>query len=206
MLVELLTSCALAQVALPPETPIDAPRHMTEAELAWVAEHPITPPQTATAPPTGPVVCPGEYEPMDGIMIAWTGPSSWLAILRQMGAFITTDGDANLYVVVPSASARTSAESSLQAGGADMSRVQFMIKSLNTIWCRDYGPRYIYQGDCRAIVDHTYNRPRPADNGVPAAFSDFKSHAYYELPLVHGGGNYHLSSTGASFSTRLIAN
>ncbi len=33
-----------------------------------------------------------------------------------------------------------------------------------------------------------------------------KGHAIYTLPLVHGGGNYHLNSQGRGFATQLIVN
>jgi len=84
--------------------------------------------------------------------------------------------------------------------------VQFVVAQTDTIWIRDYGPRYVYQGNCRAIVGHTYNRPRPWDNRLPQAFSGFKGHAFYEHQLVHGGGNYHLNATGSSYASRLISN
>ena len=45
-------------------------------------------------------------------------------------------------------------QASLAAGGVNMSRVNFVVRTTDTIWIRDYGPRYIYQGGCRAIVDH----------------------------------------------------
>jgi agmatine/peptidylarginine deiminase len=99
-----------------------------------------------------------------------------------------------------------------------MSRVEFIIKTTDSIWMRDYGPRYIYKGvnadgtgGVRAIVDHTYNRPRPNDNTVPANFAGLKSQDRHLIPLVHGGGNYHLESgtgtpEGVGHSTRLITN
>jgi len=85
-----------------------------------------------------------------------------------------------------------------------MNRVHFVIRVTDTVWIRDYGPRYIYEGQCRAIIDHTYNRPRPNDNTFNSYFSTYKNHAYYEIPLVHGGGNYHLDARDNSYTTRLI--
>ena len=58
----------------------------------------------------------------------------------------------------------------------------------------------------RVIVDHTYNRPRPNDDMLPSFFASVKNHARYEIPLVHGGGNYHLHATGIAHTTRLINN
>jgi agmatine/peptidylarginine deiminase len=182
------------------------PRSLTEPERRYLAEHPLVAELLETPPPEGPIHCPAEYEPMDGILISWEGWGGWRAILALMGAQITTTGDANLYVVVDDDGERLNAEAELGASGADMSRVRFMIADTDTIWIRDYGPRYIYEGGCRAIVDHTYNRPRPNDDAFPEFFATFKNHARYEIPLVHGGGNYHLDNLDHSFVSRLISN
>ncbi len=214
----IVLSSAIAQLhAEPPQGPFEkdgqlvfpadaeTPRSLTEVERRFLQQNPLGGSRGITDPPTGSFRCVAEYEPMDGILLAWQGSSSWKNILAQMGAEITTTGDAKVYMYVESAGDQSSATSSLNSAGADMGRVEFIIAPLDTIWCRDYGPRYIYQGDVRAIVDHTYNRPRPNDNLVPSDFSDYKHHTYYKLPLVHGGGNYHLEATGFSYSTELIA-
>ena len=121
-------------------------------------------------------------------------------------AWITNQGQANLYVYCDTTTMRNSAQTALTNAGANMSRVQFIIAATDTVWIRDYGPRYIYEGNVRSIIDHTYNRPRPNDNLIPANFAAYKNHARYLIPLIHGGGNYHLNGTGDSFATRLIVN
>lgn len=186
----------------------ETPRHLTAEEALLVEREPLwlNALRAVTDPPDGPVRCPGEYEPMDGIIVGWEGSTSWLNILAQIGAAVTTTGDANFYVITDFASEVPDATNRLTTYGADLSRVQFMSRTLDSIWMRDYGPRYIYVGDVRAVVDHTYNRPRPNDNLFPEFFAAQKGHAYYGLPLVHGGGNYHLSGAGDSFATRLINN
>lgn len=192
------------QLQYPEGAPI--PRSLTPEEADYLARNPLTSGRSVTPPPTGPVHCVAEYEPMEGILIAWEGSNSWTTILANMGAEITTTGNAELYVAVDSSSEASSAESKLASHGAVMSRVHTMVVNTDTIWIRDYGPRYIYQGDVRCIVDHTYNRPRPNDNAFPTFFSGYKGHAFYEHQLVHGGGNYHLDALGNSFTTRLINN
>ena len=182
------------------------PRSLTRAEAEYLRDHPLAAPEAVTPPPTGPVHCAAEYEPMDGILLAWEGSASWQAILRQMAVAITTVGQARAYVVVDTASEQTTVTSTLAAAGADMARVRFLVTPTDTIWIRDYGPRYIFEGDCRAIADHTYNRPRPADDTMPAALAAQRRHTFYEHPLIHGGGNYHLDALRRSYCTRLINN
>jgi agmatine/peptidylarginine deiminase len=182
------------------------PRQLTAEERAILAQNPLTPPEVPTAPPTGPLHCPGEYEPCDGVLLAWEGPSSWTLILQQMAVAITTIGQATVYMVVDTTGEEATVRSALTAAGADVSRVQFLVTTTDTIWIRDYGPRYVFEGDTRIIVDHTYNRPRPNDNLLPTRFASYKKHTRYEHALIHGGGNYHLSSLGDAHSTKLILN
>lgn len=191
------------------------PRNLTPAEAAYIRQHPIEVrggERGATLPPVGPVHCVPEYAPMDGIMLTFQGSSAWQAILRQMAARITNEGNAKVYCNVLSTSHRTAITNYLSSGGVNMSRVEFVITPSDSIWCRDYGPRYIYEGGVRAIVDHTYNRPRPNDDLVPFAFGAFKGHNVYEIPLIHGGGNFHLSGADGpagipdAYATQLIAN
>ncbi|RMH14725.1 MAG: hypothetical protein D6695_00385 [Planctomycetota bacterium] len=191
------------------------PRSLTEAEAAFIDRFPIVAQQSRAAPP-GLVRTPAEYDPCEGIMIAWEGISGWRTILAQMARDITTIGDAEVWVYVDSTSERSSASTTIQNAGADMSRVHFLVKTTDTIWIRDYGPRHIYMGvqpdgtgGVRAMVDHTYNRPRPNDNTVPAHFAAERNQPIYLIPLVHGGGNFHLESgnpMGFGHSTRLIVN
>jgi agmatine deiminase len=208
-------AAALAASAAPPANGPDGaalPRGLTPAEADYVRAHPIVPEVERGGPvtPVGPVFCPPEYAPMDGIILTFQGDSSWQFILRQMAARITNEGNAKVYAVVVSQTHRNSIFTYLQQGGANMSRVEFIIAPSNSIWVRDYGPRYIYEGGVRAIVDHTYNRPRPQDDLVPFAVGAYKGENVYSIPLVHGGGNFHLSGandpTGApdAYATLLV--
>ena len=195
---------SFAQELYPEGTPI--PRHMTAEEQEFVERHPIRAPEGATPPPSGPLYCPAEYEPMESIMLAYDGSSGWLAILDQMAAAITTTGDADVYVMADSIGEETTIRNNMIAAGADPDRIFVLVETTDTIWIRDYGPRYVFEGDVRVIVDHTYNRPRPNDNQIPFLFSQARGHQHYELPLVHGGGNYHINASGEAHATRLINN
>ncbi|MFO0840129.1 MAG: agmatine deiminase family protein [Phycisphaerae bacterium] len=182
------------------------PRYLTDEERAWMAANPTWNLRGSTPPPTGPVRCVAEYEPMDGLLIAWEGPTAHLNILAQIARYATTTGAANMYCVLDTTSEQTSASATISAAGADMSRVKFLVRTTDTIWIRDYGPRYILEGNCRAIVDHIYNRVRPNDDIFSAFFATYKGHTLYEIPLTHGGGNFHLDALGRSNATRLVVN
>ncbi len=192
------------------------PRHETEWERAWVESQigalPATP--RASAPPTGPVHCTAEYEPTEGIVMAWEGFSTVTNpgtttlqyLVQSMIREITTTGNAKVYLQADSTTVRNNATTALTTFGVDMSKVEFVVRVNDSIWMCDYGPRYIYEGDVRAIIDHDYNRPRPNDETFPVAFSTLKKHKNYTIDLVHGGGNFALDALGRGYATRLIVN
>ncbi|MBX3463414.1 MAG: agmatine deiminase family protein [Planctomycetes bacterium] len=204
--VPLLAAAAAAQIR--PQYPEGAeiPRSLTPLESAWLAVNPLGGTDATTPPPTGPLRCPAEYEPVDGICIAWEGSTSWLTVLEQIAVQVTTVGQARIYCYCDTVSERNTVFTTLSNAGCDMSRVELLVATTDTIWIRDYGPRYVYEGDCRVIVDHVYNRPRPNDDVMPWHFGNSKGHRVYGLPLVHGGGNYHLDGLGRGHSTLLIQN
>lgn len=214
----LLTQSAHAQLNTEEHYPEGAeiPRSMTPAEEIFTKSNPIQAAQPRGLAPAALVRTPGEYEPAEGIIMTWEGSTSWKSILAQMTVEITTTGNAKAFIFVDTASERTSASNQVAALGADMSRVEFEITTTDTIWVRDFGPRYIFLGSqpdgtggVRAMVDHTYNRPRPNDNALPSYWANERNEPYFLIPLVHGGGNYHLETgnpAGVGHATLLIDN
>ncbi len=196
------------------------PRSLTPVEEWYIRQNPLVVPEGPNDPPTGPVLCPGEYGPMQAILIAWEGGSTLQTILTNMAVVITrtpteslAGGAAQLWVGCDSAAVQSAATTTLTNAGVNMSRVRFFQRTLDTIWIRDYGPRYIYEGGgagqppgVRAIVDHVYNRPRPNDDAFPPWLGGQLKQPVYNIPLIHGGGNYHLSTLTDSYATRLIKN
>jgi agmatine/peptidylarginine deiminase len=219
--------CVLASVALGQTSPVypegvDVPRHATAAERAWMDANPWSRVASSgggtglnknvtNGAPTGVVVGPGEYAPCEAIIMAWEGGATLNNIQRQMIREITTTGNADVYLVFDDAGERDSVMPTLSTNslsvGTNVARVRPVVTPTNTIWLRDYGPRYVYENRVRVISDHTYNvTSRTSDNAMPVPFGAFKRHAVYTLPLLHGGGNYHLNSTGLGFATQLITN
>lgn len=179
------------------------PAGLTPTERLWLLQHPLRTPDDAGPIPTGPVHCVAEYEATQGIWFAWEQFSD---ISAQLITLVTTTGNADAYVMCDTAAEITTATNFITPYGANMSRVKFFVAPTDTVWIRDYGPRYIYEGNCRAIIDHTYNRPRPQDDAQPAFVANTWKQARYAIPLTHGGGNYHLDALGRSYCTRLVNN
>jgi agmatine/peptidylarginine deiminase len=178
------------------------PRGLTPDERArW---SPSAPALLERTPPPGPVRAQAEYEENDGLLIRWGTQN---ALLTEMTVAVTTlTPDARMYIVVSGASQQASATTTLQGAGANLSRVSFITAPTDSIWIRDYGPRFVDHGGQRAIVDHTYNRPRPNDNAFPSVLANLWNEQRFLMPLNHGGGNFHLFATRRAFMTELIVN
>ncbi len=193
---------------LVPDNPNPLPRGFSAEELVnfsrdWTPAEP-------TLPPTGSVRAQAEYEPTDGILVRW---GSFPDVITAMTVPLTTAAQpAYVYVAVSGATQQASASSTLEGGGANMAYVRFITQSCSpstacSVWMRDYGPRFINDGGRRGVVDHKYNRPsRTADNGFPTLLTAAWNEPRYEIPLTHGGGNFHLFRNRDALMTRLIAN
>jgi agmatine/peptidylarginine deiminase len=156
------------------------------------------------SPPPGPVRAQAEYEENDGLLIRWGTQN---ALLTEMTVAVTTlTPDARMYIVVSGASQQASATTTLTNAGANMARVSFITAATDSVWIRDYGPRFVDHAGRRAIVDHTYNRPRPNDNAFPSVLANLWGEERFVIPLTHGGGNFHLFATRRAYMTRLIVN
>ncbi len=207
-----LAANAFGQTAQPTyDEGVPYPRYATPQEKAWMAENPILLPEGPYTIPVGPLTAPGEYAPADGIIQAyeyWESSSAFATLQRTMIREITSTGQGKSYVVFDTASEQSGQlPGILSYPGVVAANVVPLVRPTDTIWLRDYGPRYTYEGNVRVISDHTYNiLSRTNDNNMPPAFATLKRHAIYTMPLVHGGGNYHLNSVGQGFATQLIVN
>lgn len=183
------------------DDPIRLPRNLAPQEINLP---PNARPDRPFAAPTGPVRAQAEYEANQGILIRW---GSYNALQTEMVVPLTTaTPPSDVWVVVSGSSQQASASSVLSGAAANMDHVHFVIAPTDSVWMRDYGPRFVNDSGRRAIVDHTYNRPRPNDNLFPSNYGAQINAPVYALPLTHGGGNFHLFGTRDAYMTRLIVN
>ena len=171
------------------------PIGLTEEELTRLDE--IGMMHTATAPPTGILRNPAEWEPSSGVIIRYPLgiPVSLVAEMSE---------DLMVTTIVSSVSTQNSASAFYSASGVNMANTQFIIAPTNTYWTRDYGPWFIFEDDNLAIVDPIYNRPRPQDDVIPAAIGSAWGLNVYGMDLITPGGNHMSDGLGTSSSTRLV--
>lgn len=161
---------------------------------------------TATTPPLSPVRTIAEWEELQALVLGW---KSYPTILRQIVAAAKTE--TKVIVVFSSPDTPTSLTAYLNAAGIDTVNVTFLAASVNSVWARDYGPWSAYTNDVDSLVtiDWIYNRPRPSDDAVPVAISNYIGTPLYQTTtapwnLVHTGGNFMTDGLGTGFSSELV--
>tara|TARA_Y100001970_G_scaffold225108_1_gene277835 strand:- start:3069 stop:4346 length:1278 start_codon:yes stop_codon:yes gene_type:complete len=152
--------------------------------------------QYRTDPPPGPVRNIAEYEPMQGVLIRYPFGIS-TSIIREMAE------DVIIYCLV-SSNQENSAYNSMNNANVNMNNVEFILGSTDSYWTRDYGPWWVVDANGEyAIVDFTYNRPRPNDNQAPSKVSAHLGVPYYSADFISTGGNYMTDGFGISASTQI---
>ncbi|HEC76092.1 MAG TPA: hypothetical protein ENI33_02390 [Thermoplasmatales archaeon] len=150
------------------------------------------------ATPPAPLRQPAEFEPMEGVLIRYPFGISYEIIAE-------TAEDVEVVTIVASVSQQNYVISQYQSNGVNLSNCEFLIAPSDTYWTRDYGPWFVFTGEGElAVVDFTYNRPRPNDNMIPYEFAQYFGYEYYFMNLIHTGGNYMTDGHGISVSTDLV--
>ncbi|MFQ6604580.1 MAG: agmatine deiminase family protein [Fidelibacterota bacterium] len=156
--------------------------------------------RTITDPPDSIWYAPAEFDSVAGIIYSW---EQYPTLLKQL-IKATAESD-TAWVVVNNAAEAVTVSNQLQAFGVNMDHVDYIYDNLNSVWIRDFGPWWIYQPDGRrAILDLTYNRPRPLDDAFPEDLATMWNLDYYGLGLVEAGGNMLLDGTGAVMISNVI--
>ncbi len=151
-------------------------------------------------PPVAPIRNIAEYEPCTGVLIRYPLGIGY-GLIREMAE------DVIIHCVVSSANKNTAIQN-FQDNNIPLNKVQWVIEPSNSIWTRDYGPWFVFDGNGdQVILDHFYNRTaRPDDNVIPIALGELWNIPVVTHALWHAGGNYMTEGHGSSFSSDLVWN
>lgn len=168
--------------------------------LRW---HELAERTRTSTPPTAPVVSIAEFEPMQGVLIAYpsyTGFGIPYTLISQLANMVPVT------IAVSSSSQQNTVRNKLQQNGISLSNINFVIGSIDSYWTRDFGPWFILDGnDNFGVADFTYNRPsRPNDDAHMAIMAQYLGVDHYDFPIVHTGGNYMSDGYGTAASTDLV--
>ena len=146
-----------------------------------------------------------EWEEFQSVMITWT---SYTSILAQIVRYVQQECKV-IIVCTDSNSVKTQ----LTSYGVPLVNLSYMHKPYNSIWCRDYGPWCVYTNDVDTmrIIDWVYNRPRPADDTLPAPIARFFNVPLHQMTnspnnITATGGNFMVDGNNTGFSSKLILN
>jgi len=157
-------------------------------------------------PTSGYIESPPEYAPMQGVLYCFTS-SYQSSVVRDLVVELTKDDeyDEIAYVWVSSTSQQNIATSMFLSAGANMSKVEFIIGPMDSIWMRDYGPHFIMQDGTVCIVDSHYYQSRDKDNFIPTLVGDDYLHIpTYDIGLFYSGGNFQAGPDRTGFVTELV--
>lgn len=147
-----------------------------------------------------------EYEPIRGVVYKYS-TGSWPQVVVDLVAKLTDDPshDEIAYVVVTNVSQMNSAINAFTNAGADLSKVEFFIQPSESVWMRDYGPHFIFEGGTLAIVDSHYYPNRPLDNFIPTAVGDTNFIVpTRDMGMYYSGGNFQTGPDRTGFVTSLV--
>jgi agmatine deiminase len=154
----------------------------------------------ATPPPGGKVRSIAEFEPTEGVVIAYPGqfgiPYTLIAQMSQL---------TKVYTLVASASVETTVRNLYTSNGVNLNNCLFIYGTIDSYWSRDYGPWFIADSANHvAIVDFPYNRPRPNDDDAPGRVATALGLQMYGMNVKHTGGNYMTNGMGRAASSKLV--
>ncbi|MBU0754008.1 MAG: agmatine deiminase family protein, partial [Planctomycetes bacterium] len=156
-----------------------------------------------TSPTTGVIDVTPEYEPLAGVIFTWgAGWNSKITDMTLEAADAANNSKA--FIIVKNATQQTSAYNTLSAAGVDMNQVVFITHTVDSVWCRDFGPHFIFHDDVRCIVDSHYGSSRPNDDATPNDIADYLTMPLYDMPVVYSGGNYQATSNKHGYVTDII--
>jgi agmatine deiminase len=167
------------------------------------------------SPPSDPFA-PAEYEPIDGILLAFDGSSTGtsvydLDVVAGIAAAVTNQETLTKVYMVANANQKPTAQTEFTRVGVNMTRVVWVEQPIDSVWIRDYGPRYICHNetDVRGAVDTRYYSDRVNDDTLPTKLGNGAEVGPYsnfdlDVELMHSGGNGHYFSIRKAFSSRLL--
>ena len=174
-----------------------------EDVLRW---HELYERMRTSEPPTAPVTNVAEFQPSQGVLIAY--PTSYsgsgfgipYTLIAQMSELVPVT------IAISSSYQQNQVRNELQQNGVDVSNVNFVVGAVDSYWARDFGPWFIIDGnDQFGVTDFTYNRSsRPNDDNHMSIMAQSLNINHFDFPLIHTGGNYMTDGYGMSASTDLV--
>ncbi|MBI5017644.1 MAG: agmatine deiminase family protein [Deltaproteobacteria bacterium] len=156
---------------------------------------------------------PAEWEPQDGVLLAWPhAATDWAPVLEQVvPVFVDLAAEISRFErVVVVADDPAAAESGLRRSGAQRERVEVRSAPLNDTWARDFGPIAVEDedGERLLLLDFAFNGwglkfPADQDNRITRRLADGGAFAVpvRSVGLVLEGGSIEGDGRGTILTT-----
>ncbi len=164
-------------------------------------------------PPATAVTRPGEFEPMDSVIItAINYGGAFLQMWVDMMEAYTEAG--HVYVIMES-DVETYLVSQFEGQGIDASSYTVLNAAggypVDSIWIRDYGPEFAREEDGTRHIFDAYYYGRPLDDAIPAAMgasdwinADGSAMPVHEVDHMLSGGNIFTDGQGTCFCSNIL--
>lgn len=146
----------------------------------------------------------GEFERQQAILLS---VGDWkphhFPILKEIVA--KTEGHARLVILYNQPHQLSQAVSVLSESGKRYSHVDFLPLDLNTVWLRDFGPRFAENENGKAMaIDFYYEGSRPKDDDMPETWSKLTDAEYNHVPWTLQGGNLLTNGKGLAIASNRV--
>jgi agmatine deiminase len=193
---------------LPDPGPAPLPAFMTERERqgkadGWDPRDAYPEYYGFTAPPSGSVVLPGEFEKASEVMLGW-GNGAWQLEEFLVDLARAAAEESGVTVVVPGQGAASWVSAALAEGGVDMDAVELLVAQIDSVWMRDYGPLVVRGPGGQVVIDPRYYWGRWADDFFPTALAWHRSLPVSRPPIEMEGGNLLSDGAGRCVTTEAL--
>lgn len=155
-----------------------------------------------TAAPSGGARAVAEFEPSDGVLIAWSGGLSAFFVDLVLSVAAVSD----VYLITSDlATSNTLRDYFVGEQGVPGARMKFFEYPHDAFWTRDFGPLAIEQADgTPAFVDARYYNNRRRDDAVPTLLGRYLGVPAYRPDLITEGGNFMTNGEGLCVVTEWL--
>jgi len=170
----------------------------------------VPPPEVYGPPPPAGSVRPGEFDPMDSVVI--TVINQGPAFMDMWVEMLEVYSQAGHTWIIASEPTQEAFGQMLEDAGVPGSAYSWLNYPVNSIWIRDYGPEFTVAPDgARYVLDTQYHTDRPLDDVIPQliAASDWIGSDGQPLDInqsdhMLSGGNVMSDGAGTCFFSHIV--
>ena len=146
----------------------------------------------------------GEFEPQRAMLLSISDlMPQHHGVLKELIA--KTAGRLSLVILVNDKKQLKTAVEIAESSGADLAGVSFYVFKLDTIWLRDFGPRFLETESSAQSIDFYYDGTRPLDDQFPNKWGELAGIENKTVEWTLQGGNLISNGQGlAVTSTRFF--